>query len=74
MTNIPLPKAEAERPSYNLEALVEQYGSSPDLLQLILSSKVEEDKRRAEEAKLRSKEIDYMLKWRPSSPHPGFAS
>lgn len=45
----------------NLEKVVQIYGRQPELLELILSSKVEEDKRRAEEAKLRRKEIDYML-------------
>lgn len=45
----------------NLEKVVQTYGSQPELLELILSSKVEEDRRRAEEAKLRRKEIDYML-------------
>lgn len=45
----------------NLERVVQVYGNQPELLELILSSKVEEDRRRAEEAKLRRKEIDYML-------------
>lgn len=45
----------------NLEKVVQTYGSQPELLELILSSKVEEDRRRAEEAKLRRKEIEYML-------------
>ncbi|KAI8342162.1 hypothetical protein BC941DRAFT_415562 [Chlamydoabsidia padenii] len=47
--------------SFNLEAVMRQYASQPDLLELILSSKVEEDRRRTEEAKLRQKEIEYML-------------
>ncbi|OAD78677.1 DNA-binding WRKY transcription factor [Phycomyces blakesleeanus NRRL 1555(-)] len=45
----------------SLERVVQQYGSRPELLELILSTKVEEDRRRAEEAKLRRKEIDYLL-------------
>ncbi|KAI8085752.1 uncharacterized protein B0P05DRAFT_569969 [Gilbertella persicaria] len=45
----------------NLEKVVQTYGDQPELLELILSSKVEEDRRRAEEAKLRRKEIDYVL-------------
>ncbi|KAI8367056.1 hypothetical protein BD560DRAFT_331675 [Blakeslea trispora] len=45
----------------NLERVVQAYGDQPELLELILSSKVEEDRRRAEEAKLRRKEIDYVL-------------
>ncbi|KAI9252986.1 hypothetical protein BDA99DRAFT_540975 [Phascolomyces articulosus] len=48
-------------PFFNLEKVVHQYGEQRDLLELILSSKVEEDRRRAEEAKLRQKEIDYLL-------------
>ncbi|CDH51209.1 hypothetical protein RO3G_03909 [Lichtheimia corymbifera JMRC:FSU:9682] len=45
----------------DLHDLVEQYKSHPDLLKLILTSKVEEDKRRAEEAKLKAKELDVYL-------------
>ncbi|KAI7872663.1 hypothetical protein BDF14DRAFT_1710323, partial [Spinellus fusiger] len=45
----------------NLQEIVQQYQSQPELLKLILTSKVEEDKRRAEEAKLRSKELDMYL-------------
>ncbi|KAI9028074.1 hypothetical protein CLU79DRAFT_737607 [Phycomyces nitens] len=47
---------------FNFEKVVQEYGERPELLELILSSKVEEDRRRAEEAKLRQKEIDYILK------------
>ncbi|KAI9323736.1 hypothetical protein BX666DRAFT_1889902 [Dichotomocladium elegans] len=46
---------------FNLEKVVHQYSEQPELLGLILSSKVEEDRRRAEEAKLKQKEIDYLL-------------
>ncbi|KAI8141331.1 hypothetical protein BJV82DRAFT_618776 [Fennellomyces sp. T-0311] len=52
---------EDNTPFFNLEKVVQQYGEQRDLLELILSSKVEEDRRRAEEAKLRQKEIDYLL-------------
>ncbi|KAI9317217.1 hypothetical protein BX666DRAFT_1943532 [Dichotomocladium elegans] len=45
----------------DLHDLVEQYRSQPDLLKLILASKVEQDKRKAEEAKLRAKELDVYL-------------
>ncbi|KAI9027511.1 hypothetical protein CLU79DRAFT_717037 [Phycomyces nitens] len=45
----------------SLERVVQKYGTRPELLELILSTKVEEDRRRAEEAKLRRKEIDYLL-------------
>ncbi|ORX46713.1 hypothetical protein DM01DRAFT_1339373 [Hesseltinella vesiculosa] len=47
--------------SYELQDLLVHYHSQPDLLRLILSSKLEEDKRRAEEAKLRSRELDLLL-------------
>ncbi|KAH8557035.1 hypothetical protein BGW37DRAFT_475283 [Umbelopsis sp. PMI_123] len=47
--------------SYDLQEIISQYQQHPELLKLILSSKVEEDKRRAEEAKLRAKEIDLLL-------------
>ncbi|KAG0164061.1 hypothetical protein DFQ28_010819 [Apophysomyces sp. BC1034] len=46
---------------YDLQDVIHQYRSQPELLKLILTSKVEEDKRRAEEAKLRAKELDLYL-------------
>jgi hypothetical protein len=46
----------------NLKKVIQNYAAHPELLELILSSKVQEDRRRAEEAKLRSKEIDYFIK------------
>lgn len=57
-----------ETPLYDLQEVIQQYRSQPELLKLILSSKVEEDKRRAEEAKLRAKELDlYSHKMLPSA-------
>lgn len=50
--------------SFALQDVVHQFRDQPELLQLILQSKVEEDKRRAEEAKLRAKEIDLLLQQR----------
>ena len=47
---------------FDLQDLVQQYKSQPELLKLILQSKVEEDKRRTEEAKLRIKELDLKEK------------
>lgn len=47
--------------SCDLQEVIIYYQSQPDLLRLILLSKVEEDKRRAEEAKLRAKELDLLL-------------
>jgi hypothetical protein len=54
----------------NLERVIQNYASQPELLELILASKVEEDKRRAEEAKLRRKEIDYMLQKKDAEDAP----
>ncbi|KAJ8652230.1 hypothetical protein O0I10_012138 [Lichtheimia ornata] len=52
----------------SLNDILTKYTEKPDLLELILLSKVEEDRRRTEEIKLRSKQIDYMLqKQHPSS-------
>jgi phosphopantetheine adenylyltransferase len=45
----------------SIQKAIQIYGSQPELLGLILSSKVEEDRRKTEEAKLRQKEIDYLL-------------
>ncbi|CAH1761374.1 15043_t:CDS:2 [Entrophospora sp. SA101] len=47
--------------NFDLQEILSQFGTQPDLLKIILTSKVEEDKRRAEEAKLRVREIDLML-------------
>jgi hypothetical protein len=47
--------------AFDLQEVVCQFRTQPELLQLILNSKVEEDRRKAEEAKLRGKEIDYYL-------------
>lgn len=57
-------------PLYDLQEVIQQYQSQPELLKLILTSKVEEDKRRAEEAKLRAKELDLYLQHNqtPNSP------
>lgn len=42
----------------DLQSVVSKYHANPELLKLILASKVEEDKRRTEEARLKAKEID----------------
>ncbi|CAO3637134.1 unnamed protein product [Cunninghamella blakesleeana] len=42
----------------HLQEIIQQYKSQPELLKLILTSKVEEDRRYAEEAKLKSKTLD----------------
>lgn len=47
--------------SCDLQDVIFYYQSQPDLLRLILLSKVEEDKRRAEEAKLKAKELEMFL-------------
>lgn len=45
----------------DLQEVIVYYQSQPELLRLILMSKVEEDKRRTEEAKLKAKELDVLL-------------
>ncbi|CAO3594507.1 unnamed protein product [Absidia cylindrospora] len=57
----PLQHHDTSSSSFTLENVVRQYATQPELLELILSSKVEEDRRRAEEAKLKQKEIDYII-------------
>ncbi|OZJ04801.1 hypothetical protein BZG36_01856 [Bifiguratus adelaidae] len=47
--------------TFELQDVIAQFGSQPELLKLILSSKVEEDKRKTEEAKLKVKELDLLL-------------
>lgn len=46
----------------DLQSVVSKYHANPELLKLILASKVEEDKRRTEEAKLKAKELDLYFK------------
>ncbi|CAM0136465.1 unnamed protein product [Umbelopsis sp. WA50703] len=59
--------------SFALQDVIRQFRDQPELLQLVLQSKVEEDKRRAEEAKLRAKEIDLYLQHRESQEVQGLA-
>ncbi|KAI9245587.1 hypothetical protein BY458DRAFT_528702 [Sporodiniella umbellata] len=47
--------------SFSIEQALQIYGSQPELLGLVLYSKLEEDRRKTEEAKLRQKEIEYIL-------------
>jgi len=47
--------------NFDLQDIIAQFVNQPELLKLIITSKVEEDKRKAEEAKLRAKELDLML-------------
>src|SRR6266542_858093 len=47
--------------NFDLQDVIQQFGTQPELLKLILTSKVEEDKRKAEEAKLRVRELDLLL-------------
>lgn len=61
MTNNNNFKGEQNLVSGDLQDIIYSYQSQPELLRLILVSKLEEDKRRAEEAKLRAKELDLLL-------------
>ncbi|KAI7895575.1 uncharacterized protein EV154DRAFT_413289 [Mucor mucedo] len=47
--------------SFNLQEIIETYGENSEIFQLILISKVEEDRRRIEEAKLKQKKIDFFV-------------
>ncbi|KAI7881543.1 hypothetical protein K492DRAFT_206746 [Lichtheimia hyalospora FSU 10163] len=63
--------AEQQQMPSELQDVIFYYQSQPELLRLILQSKLEEDKRRAEEAKLRSKELDLiMLQQKTAVPPP----
>lgn len=61
MNNNNLKGGEPNMVSGDLQDIIYSYQSQPELLRLILLSKLEEDKRRAEEAKLRAKELDLLL-------------
>jgi hypothetical protein len=60
-SNNALKNGEQNLVSGDLQDIIYSYQSQPELLRLILLSKLEEDKRRAEEAKLRAKELDLLL-------------
>ncbi|CAO3598842.1 unnamed protein product [Absidia cylindrospora] len=45
--------------TFDLNKLLNRFGDNAELLELILTSKVEEDRRRTEEAKLKIKQLDY---------------
>ncbi|KAG1110573.1 hypothetical protein G6F42_015290 [Rhizopus arrhizus] len=47
--------------TFDLHDVIQKYGDHPEVLSLILSSKVEEDRRKAEEARLRQKELEYLI-------------
>jgi hypothetical protein len=59
----PQPPQQLQQSNNNidLQTVVSKYHANPELLKLILASKVEEDKRRTEEARLRAKELDLYL-------------
>lgn len=46
---------------FDVHTIIEKYGKQPDLLELILSCKAQEDKRKTEEAKLKQRELDYLI-------------
>jgi hypothetical protein len=47
--------------TFDLHEIIQRYGNHPDLLELVLSSKLEEDRRKTEEAKLKQKELEYLI-------------
>ncbi|RUP38865.1 hypothetical protein BC936DRAFT_138382 [Jimgerdemannia flammicorona] len=57
----PSPTTSGPTATFDLQEVIAQFHSQPELLKLILASKVEEDKRKGEEAKLRAKQIDLIL-------------
>ena len=57
-TSSPSYSTSSSKEGSDLQSVVSKYQANPELLKLILASKVEEDKRRTEEAKLRAKELD----------------
>ncbi|KAI8067088.1 hypothetical protein BC940DRAFT_301269 [Gongronella butleri] len=75
-TTPPTPAAGAMQPheiaaTYHLQDIVQQFKSQPELLRLILTSKVEEDRRHTEEARLRARELEVYLQDATSvSPPP----
>lgn len=60
-TYIPENQEELILQTFDLHDVIQRYGDQPEVLGLILSSKVEEDRRKAEEARLRQKELEYLI-------------
>lgn len=58
---IPENQEELMSQTFDLHDVIQRYGDQPEVLGLILSSKVEEDRRKAEEARLRQKELEYLI-------------
>lgn len=58
--------------TFDLDEIMLKYGDNPAILRLILSSKVEEDRRRAEEAKLKQRELEYLLSRKGNGATNGF--
>ncbi|KAK9703382.1 hypothetical protein K7432_010766 [Basidiobolus ranarum] len=56
-----LPDLPGMAPGLELVDLLSQYSTQPELLKLILQSKLQEDKRKTEETRLRSMQIDLMI-------------
>lgn len=69
-TPIARPPSPPSSPPNSLQVLVDQYQHQPDLLKMILYSKVEEDRRKAEEARLRVKQLDYYMSIHPRKHSP----
>jgi hypothetical protein len=69
-THITRPPSPPSSPPNSLQVLVDQYQHQPDLLKMILYSKVEEDRRKTEEARLRVKQLDYYMSIHPTKPSP----
>jgi hypothetical protein len=59
--HIPETKEDLIPHTFDLHDVIQKYGDHPEVLGLILSSKVEEDRRKAEEARLRQKELEYLI-------------
>ncbi|ORX96093.1 hypothetical protein K493DRAFT_218105 [Basidiobolus meristosporus CBS 931.73] len=56
-----LPEFPVALTSFELVDLLAQFATQPELLKIILQSKLQEDKRKAEEARLRAMQIDLMI-------------
>ncbi|ORX89393.1 hypothetical protein K493DRAFT_318726 [Basidiobolus meristosporus CBS 931.73] len=56
-----LPEFSPPGPRFELVDLLSHYSNQPELLKLILQSKLQEDKRKTEETRLRSMQLDLMM-------------
>ncbi|ORZ19561.1 hypothetical protein BCR42DRAFT_410023 [Absidia repens] len=68
-TTTTIPTSTQDTNTYHLQDIVDQYQSQPELLKMILYSKLQEDRRKTEEARLRVKQLDLYMSLKNNNDH-----